>query len=119
MAIAETMLRPVRHGRRVRRGVNQVIRKSFAVVPLALALFLASSKGFTSERQDGRRLHDAHCLECHQTDVYTRSDRRVSSLPGLYKQVRFCEQQLELTWFDQEVESVAEYLNNTFYKFPE
>lgn len=49
--------------------------------------------------------------------LYTRSDRRVTTREGLTKQVRFCELNLGLQWFDEEIEDVAAYLNQTFYKF--
>jgi hypothetical protein len=38
-------------------------------------------------------------------------------LPNLGKQVRFCKDNLGLTWFDDEVNDVIHYLNKDFYKF--
>ena len=65
----------------------------------------------------GKILVDKHCQECHQSEVYTRSDRLVKTLPGLYKQVRRCEQALDLTWFDEDIDNTSTYLNQEFYKF--
>ena len=63
-------------------------------------------------------------MSCHASlmggdadSIYTRPDHRVTTLPGLHKQVTRCEQSLGLTWFDDEVDAVATYLNDTFYKF--
>jgi mono/diheme cytochrome c family protein len=66
----------------------------------------------------GQALHDEHCLKCHDSGVYTREDRRISSLDGLRKQVKRCELSLGLTWFDEQVEDVVHYLNATYYKLP-
>jgi len=49
--------------------------------------------------------------------VYTRDNRNVTSLERLGTQVRFCKDTLELTWFEDEVEDVIEYLNKTYYHF--
>ncbi len=65
----------------------------------------------------GKKLVDTHCYKCHGTEVYTRPDRRVTSLPQLHSQVRRCELSLGLTWFDQDIENVADYLNKEFYRF--
>ncbi|MCU7852453.1 MAG: cytochrome c [Candidatus Thiodiazotropha sp. (ex Monitilora ramsayi)] len=67
--------------------------------------------------QQGHELVETNCVRCHGSEIYTRPDRRVTSLPGLHKQVRFCEQMLGLTWFDEDVDNTATYLNQEYYKF--
>jgi hypothetical protein len=65
----------------------------------------------------GKTLNDKNCIACHGSELYTRPDRRVTSRNKLTAQVRLCEQSLKLHWFDEEIESVAEYLNKEFYQF--
>lgn len=65
----------------------------------------------------GQALTDENCVRCHGNEVYTRDDRRVTSLPGLHKQVQRCEQMLGLTWFEDDINNVAGHLNQQFYKF--
>lgn len=85
---------------------------------LALALgLLASAPVTAADIQAGKKLHDQHCMQCHDSGVYTREDRRVNSLAGLTKQVRRCEQSLGLKWFDQDIENVVQYLNQNHYHF--
>ena len=36
---------------------------------------------------------------------------------GLKKQVKRCELNLGLTWFDEDIQDVVSYLNTTYYKF--
>lgn len=85
---------------------------------LALALgLLASAPVAAADIQAGKKLHDQHCMQCHDSGVYTREDRRVNSLEALHKQVRRCEQSLGLKWFDEDIENVVQYLNRNHYHF--
>ena len=88
---------------------------------IALSLSLIPLLGVAAVQADdvarGKQLVDTHCLRCHGSEVYTRPDRRVTSLPGLHKQVQRCEQMLGLTWFDDDIANTATYLNQEYYKF--
>ncbi|HEY9198294.1 MAG TPA: cytochrome c [Gammaproteobacteria bacterium] len=86
-----------------------------------ILLFTALTAPFAATAADlkaGQTLHDAHCLKCHDSGVYTRKDRRITSLDALRKQVARCELSLGLTWFDDQRDNVVQYLNNSYYKFP-
>lgn len=65
----------------------------------------------------GEKLHNDRCMRCHGNEVYTRGDRRIKSLDKLGAQVRFCKNQTGVMWFDDEVDDVIHYLNQSFYKF--
>jgi len=65
----------------------------------------------------GKALLKEHCYSCHGNDVYIREKRIVTSYPKLIKRVRFCSLQRNLTWFDDDIENVATYLNTEFYHF--
>jgi len=65
----------------------------------------------------GKSLQQKNCMGCHDDGMYTRENRRVSSLDGLEKQVRRCEMALGLKWFDEDVAAVTEYLNTTYYNY--
>jgi cytochrome c553 len=58
-----------------------------------------------------------NCVQCHGSEVYTRPDRKVTSLDGLGRQVRRCETTLQLRWFDEDVQGVTNYLNQSYYRF--
>jgi hypothetical protein len=67
--------------------------------------------------ENGETLHQENCVRCHDSSVYTRENRRVQSLPRLGSQVRFCKDNLQITWFDDEVDDVVNFLNKTYYHF--
>ncbi len=85
-----------------------------------LLLLTALSFPLLAEAQDyanGAKLHMQSCTGCHDNSIYTRQPRRVNSLPALGKQVRFCKDNLGVSWFDDEVNDVILYLNQDFYRF--
>ena len=66
----------------------------------------------------GEVLHSEKCTGCHGTEVYTRENRRVSSLTALDKQVNICmKNAAKADWTPEQTTAVVEYLNSKFYKF--
>src|SRR6476620_5725809 len=61
---------------------------------LCVSLFIllmpsvACAAALTGDSADGKRLHDANCMGCHDTRIYTRKDRLVGSLDALQKRLR-------------------------------
>ena len=90
---------------------------------LAVGLFGAQAQAADASR--GATLHNEQCIACHAArfgdggnEIYTRANRRVTSLPGLQKQVNRCKNNLQIVWFDEDVADVTAHLNATFYIFP-
>ncbi len=72
----------------------------------------------------GKALHEKNCIACHASSygsdgsaIYTRENRKVNTSKGLIAQVRACNTNLGLKWFEDEELNVAAYLNQTYYKF--
>jgi len=84
---------------------------------LVLIGMIASAQGFADDTVNAQALVEQNCTSCHGSEVYTRSDRRVDSLDALHGQVRMCEQNLGLTWFDDQVDAVTTLLNSEYYQF--
>ncbi len=87
---------------------------------LSLALVTLITAGLNAqadETVDANALFDKNCTSCHGSEVYTREDRRINSLDALHGQVRMCEQNLGLTWFDDQVDAVTALLNREYYNF--
>lgn len=64
----------------------------------------------------GKALYEESCTGCHDTSIFTRTDRQVSELKKLRNRVRQCNYAIESNWFDEDIDAVTEYLNKHFYK---
>jgi cytochrome c553 len=80
-------------------------------------VFAIPASGMAADTGHGKSLQQENCMACHDDGVYTRNDRRVTTMDGLQKQVKRCELTLGLQWFDDDINDVAGYLNESFYKF--
>ena len=72
---------------------------------------------YAVDLENGKLLHDENCLRCHDESKYLRKNRIIKNFQQLHERIRQCELTTELTWFDEEVDDVAAYLNNQFYHF--
>jgi len=90
---------------------------SIRIPTCSLLTALCSTQCFAAEDNSAQALYDQNCIGCHGTEVYTREERKISSLPSLETQVRRCEAALELRWFDEDISSVTQLLNDRFYHF--
>jgi hypothetical protein len=53
-------------------------------------LILLTPSAYAAIAGRGKRLHDANCMGCHDTGIYTPKDRLVLSLDALKKQLGSC-----------------------------
>jgi len=99
--------------------------KLLAVLVFTLPANVMASALLPGDVENGKKLHDNNsCLSCHKQmtggnpdTLYTRSDRRVSSLGGLIKQVNGCNSMQKVGLDENGVNDVVRYLNESFYKF--
>ena len=82
-----------------------------------IALLLCNSNAWGFDIENGKALHDANCLRCHQESMYTRKNSIIHNYQELRERISQCELSAELTWFDDEVDDVTAYLNDAFYHF--
>ncbi len=98
-----------------------------------LIVFLLSISAFNTNANElfakadapaGKALHEKNCIACHASSyggdgsaIYTRDFAKVTSAKGLLTQVRNCNTNLGLKWFEDEELNVAAHLNQTYYKF--
>jgi hypothetical protein len=91
--------------------------KTTILMSITVCLLAATSALPAADPAKGKALVAENCTKCHNDRVYTRADRRVTTREGLDAQVRRCESSLGLKWFDDDIEDVAAYLNQTYYHF--
>ncbi|MDP2239977.1 MAG: cytochrome c [Burkholderiales bacterium] len=76
--------------------------------------------------QTGKRIFDeTKCGACHNSlmggdgnKIFTRPEHKVKDAQALLKMVRFCVNQTGAQVFPEDMEHLAAYLNQQFYKFP-
>ena len=77
----------------------------------------------SADAKAGQKLVDRDCVACHvqrfgdATSIYTRADRRVTTPGQLLAQVQRCNQELNTSYFPDDEENVAAFLNDAYYKF--
>jgi hypothetical protein len=65
----------------------------------------------------GKRLLDANCMKCHQTDIFTSKDRKIQSLDALKEQLVACSHAAKKEFSANEMQDLLKYLNDQFYHF--
>jgi len=83
---------------------------------LILMLF-GTSPVVLADAEKGKKQHDEHCAKCHGTEVYTRKDRFIKNRAALDKQVKRCQLNVGAQWFDEDASNVADFLDQSFYRF--
>lgn len=67
--------------------------------------------------KNGEKLHKSHCTRCHGTEIYTRTDRNVTSYASLQHRIGMCSSQLDIKLNTDEQQDIARYLAKYYYKF--
>jgi mono/diheme cytochrome c family protein len=91
--------------------------KALLTAVATTAILSATQTVLAIDINQGKSLNQENCVSCHDDGIYTREERRVTSMDALRAQVQRCEANLNLTWFPEDVDAVVEYLNTSFYKF--
>ncbi len=85
---------------------------------LLISVAASTSAMAAGNEANGKKLFTgSNCSQCHGTEVFTRKDRKVTSLAKLEAQVRRCDSNLNTNWFDDEIIDVTAHLNKQYYKF--
>lgn len=88
---------------------------------IASIALIVSTTGFNCYAETphaGEDMHNQECMSCHNTDVYTREDRKVKTMNALSNQVNNCMKgAAQAEWTSKQTSNVVDYLNSKFYKF--
>jgi hypothetical protein len=97
---------------------RQTMKSILCLSLLILLMPSAYAAELPGDSAEGSFLHDANCLGCHDTGVYTRKDRRIRSLDALKGQLANCSHMATLQFSAIETQNIIKYLNDQFYQFP-
>lgn len=78
---------------------------------------VAEKKEAKDEESSGAALHEKNCVKCHGKDYYPKKDSKMDSYQRLHKMVGMCDAQLGTELFPEELQSITDHLNDSFYKF--
>ena len=83
-----------------------------------LVLLLSTSSLFSYDSEHGKDLYyEAQCQKCHTEVDYTSKLRKVNDYERLEWRVQRCDVSMGAGWFEEDIDDVVHYLNDSFYKF--
>ncbi|MDH4134014.1 MAG: hypothetical protein OEV31_04445 [Gammaproteobacteria bacterium] len=83
---------------------------------LCLLPLVSEASVLLGDAAKGKVIHEKQCTACHDSNVYTRTNRRVKTSEGLKSQVNGCLRQTGIKLKDAEIDDLVKYLNDTYYK---
>jgi hypothetical protein len=92
----------------------------FTLCLLCVLPALAHGQGFargTQSESRGELLYSTHCNSCHTSQVHWREQNLATDWKSLVAQVRRWQNISGLSWNEEEITGVANYLNAVFYKY--
>ncbi len=88
----------------------------FSNISLLIAGLMVTTSAFGDAEEGKEMFVEAKCMECHNNEDFSES-KNVHNFEQIEKRVRACQLSNSIQWFDEDVISVSEYLNEDFYKF--
>ncbi len=111
----------------MRNGALRSLTAGGMVLVLSLASVAAQANPFPKgNAATGKKLHDPRCVACHNsmfpdkngTQLYSddmfRKSTNIAQLRGM---IEFCNNRTQSGWFEEEIQHVGRYLNDSYYKF--
>ena len=84
--------------------------KSILGVSLLILLMpSAYAAALPGDSADGKRLHDANCMACHDTGIYTRKNRIVQSSDALKKRLGDCSHMANKEFSTTETQNIIRF----------
>jgi cytochrome c553 len=94
------------------------MKHSHKTIGLALAIATTSIATVSqAEPHPGKAFHDqANCMKCHASQPY--NPQKTKDYPQLVKMVQYCNDNLNAGLWEEEIEQLADYLNEEYYHHP-
>ena len=77
----------------------------------------ASNAALSEQLAEGKEINTNNCTKCHNTSVYTKTDRKVKTLAVLTKRVQGCNAKTGAGLDEEELATLTLFLNTEYYKF--
>lgn len=86
---------------------------------MALSLLMLNQSVLAEEASRGQLLYENHCKRCHEESVHTRDEPKAKNVVDLSRWVIRWQYDQKLEWDYDAIREVIQYLNRTYYKFPQ
>ena len=71
-----------------------------------------------ADMEEAKELFDeAKCMECHNNQDFQHREKKVNSYKKLSNSVKACALNSDAEWFDEDADSVTNYLNYKHYHY--
>ena len=90
---------------------------SRSILTLLTVLLLPLAAAAQAPESRGQMLYGNHCIACHTTQMHWRDRKLVTDWASLKVQVRRWQGAAQLNWNEDDIDDVARFLNDAFYRF--
>lgn len=80
-----------------------------------VALVFITIDAHSQDLQRGKMLHDAHCVSCHDSRIYTRQNRVAKDEARLRAEVDRWRKAVSLEWSAEDINAVTAFLGSRYY----
>jgi mono/diheme cytochrome c family protein len=103
----------------MRRPDAQIREAIRGPATLAFALALCAPAAMAQPAiERGRALYETRCIACHEKSVHQRESRKAQDFATLRREVERWSTSIGGEWRAEELDAVAEFLNDRYYRFP-
>lgn len=99
-------------------GIDMFQRLILAVLFVFFGNFANADAQLIHNATRGELLYSTHCIACHSTKIHWRENKLASNWSSLQSEVQRWQGIARLGWDNDDIESVARYLNATYYRYP-
>ena len=92
-------------------------RRLAAVLVALVPLHVLAAPPESPSPTRGELLYTTHCIACHTTQMHWRDRKLVTDWASLKVQVRRWQGAAQLNWNEDDIDDVARFLNDAFYRF--
>lgn len=97
--------------------MRRIVLCALLVGPAGLGgLLLSGERSLAADANRGQLLYENHCMVCHTSIVHVRERRKANSREEIEAWIVRWQTELGLNWDSGEVDDVAEFLNQRFYR---
>jgi mono/diheme cytochrome c family protein len=93
-------------------------RIAWHALATALAAALATGSALAADPARGRALYEARCGNCHNESVHNDAARKARNFEEARRRVADFGARLDAGWSAAQIDDVAVYLNERYYRFP-